>query len=137
VPGDPGTESTIAIDRDSDIVTARQRGRELAASIGFSRTDQTLIATAISEVARNILVHAQRGTLLVRLIEADGRRGIFVEARDHGPGIADIELALRDGYSTTKSLGLGLPGSRRMMDDLTIESELGQGTIVTMKRWVR
>ena len=137
MPVEPGIESTIAIDRDSDIVTARQRGRELAASIGFTRTDQTLIATAISEVARNILVYAQRGKVILRLVEADGRRGIVVEASDHGPGIADVELALRDGYSTTKSLGLGLPGSRRMMDDLTIESQLGQGTIVTMKRWVR
>lgn len=134
---DPGTESSIEIDRDFDIVTARQRGRELAASVGFTRTDQTLIATAISEVARNILVHAQRGKVVLRLIEADGRRGIVVEARDQGPGIADVELALRDGYSTTKSLGLGLPGSRRMMDDLTIESVLGRGTTVTMKRWVR
>jgi serine/threonine-protein kinase RsbT len=134
---EPEIESIIAIERDSDIVTARQRGRELAASIGFTRTDQTLIATAISEVARNILVYAQTGQVMLRLVEVDGRRGIVVEASDHGPGIANIELAMRDGYSTTKSLGLGLPGSRRMMDDLTIASELGRGTTVTMKRWVR
>jgi serine/threonine-protein kinase RsbT len=136
MPADP-VAATIAIERDADIVTARQKGRELAATVGFTRTDQTLIATAISEVARNILVYAERGEVELRLIEDGDRRGIFIAARDHGPGIADIELAMRDGYSTTKSLGLGLPGSRRLMDDLAIDSELGKGTTVTMKRWVR
>jgi serine/threonine-protein kinase RsbT len=130
-------ETTIAIERELDIVAARQKGRELAASVGFTRTDQTLIATAISEVARNILAYAQRGEVVLRLLDQDGRRGIFVEARDRGPGIADVALALQDGYSTAKSLGLGLPGSKRMMDDLTIDSELGRGTTVTMRRWVR
>lgn len=130
-------EATIAIEREVDIVTARGRGRELAAAAGFTRTDQTLIATAISEVARNILVYAVRGEVVLRILEDGGRRGIRVVARDQGPGIADVELALRDGYSTTKSLGLGLPGSRRLMDDLHIDSELGKGTTVTMTRWVR
>jgi serine/threonine-protein kinase RsbT len=129
--------TTIAIDAERDIVTARQKGRELAASAGFSRTDQTLIATAISEVARNILVYAQRGLVLLHLVESGGRHGIVVEARDEGPGIADVELAMRDGYSTAKSLGLGLPGARRLMDDLQIETKMGKGTTVTMKRWVR
>jgi serine/threonine-protein kinase RsbT len=132
-----GADATIAIERDLDIVTARQRGRDLAASIGFTRTDQTLIATAISEVARNILAYAQRGEVVLRIIEDVGRRGILIEARDRGPGIVDVELALRDGYSTGNSLGLGLPGSRRMMDDLTVDTELGTGTTVTMRRWVR
>ena len=134
---DARVEASVAIECDLDIVTARQRGRELAASVGFTGTDQTLIATAISEVARNILVYAQRGVVTLRLLDEAGRRGIFVEARDDGPGIADVELALRDGYSTSKSLGLGLPGSRRLMDDLAIDSALGRGTTVTMKRWVR
>jgi serine/threonine-protein kinase RsbT len=130
-------EARIAIDRDADIVAARGRGRELAATVGFTRTDQTLIATAISEVARNILVYAQRGEVVLSIVEDGTRRGICVVARDQGPGIADIELAMRDGYSTAKSLGLGLPGAKRLMDDLEIESALGKGTTVTMKRWVR
>jgi serine/threonine-protein kinase RsbT len=134
---EPAIEASIAIERDRDVVAARQKGRELAATAGFSGTDQTLIATAISEVARNILVYAQQGLVLLRLVEDGGRRGIVVEARDEGPGIADVELAMRDGYSTTKSLGLGLPGARRLMDDLHIETQIGKGTTVTMKRWVR
>jgi serine/threonine-protein kinase RsbT len=134
---DPALEATIAIERERDIVTARQKGRELAATAGFAGTDQTLIATAISEVARNIVVYAQRGEVLLRIVEDGGRRGIVVVARDEGPGIADVELALRDGYSTTKSLGLGLPGARRLMDELEIESALGRGTIVTMRKWAR
>jgi serine/threonine-protein kinase RsbT len=134
---EPALEATIAIEKDRDIVTARQRGRELATAAGFTATDQTLIATAISEVARNILVYARHGEVRLRVIEDGGRRGIVVEARDEGPGIADVELAMRDGYSTAKSLGLGLPGARRLMDELKVDSKLGAGTTVTMKRWVR
>jgi serine/threonine-protein kinase RsbT len=134
---DPGLDVTIAIEREQDIVTARQKGRELATTIGFRGTDQTLIATAISEVARNIVVYAERGEIVLRSLQNGTRRGIFVMARDGGPGIADIELAMRDGYSTAKSLGLGLPGARRLMDELEIESVLGVGTTVTMKKWAR
>ena len=134
---EPALEALTPIEKERDIVTARQRGRELAAAAGFTRTDQTLIATAISEVARNILVYADHGEVLLRVVQDGGRRGIVVEARDDGPGIADIELAMRDGYSTAKSLGLGLPGARRLMDELRVDSELGKGTTVTMKRWVR
>jgi serine/threonine-protein kinase RsbT len=134
---EPALEATIAIERERDIVTARQRGRELAAAVGFAGTDQTLIATAISEVARNILVYAGRGEIHIGVVEDGRRRGILVEARDQGPGIADVELAMRDGYSTAKSLGLGLPGARRLMDELEVDSQLGKGTTVTMRRWVR
>jgi serine/threonine-protein kinase RsbT len=133
----PHMETTIPIERDADIVTARQVGRELAATIGFAKTDQTLIATAISEVARNILVYAKRGEILLRVLDEGSGRGILVEARDKGPGIADVTLAMRDGYSTVKSLGLGLPGARRLMDDLQVHTELGIGTTVRMKKWVR
>ena len=125
----------ITVDRDSDIVAARQKGRDLAARVGFTGSDLTIIATAISEIARNIVVYAQRGEIDLSIVEEAGRRGILVIARDHGPGIADIELAMRDGYSTGNSLGLGLPGARRLMDDFEIVSTAAEGTTVTMRKW--
>lgn len=131
------SEIRVTIEHELDIVTARQAGRELAAQHGFSTTDQTLIATAISEVARNIVVYAHHGEILVSKVDEEGRTGIQVIARDHGPGIENIDLAMRDGFSTKQSLGLGLPGARRLMDDFSIKSELGSGTIVTMKKWKR
>ncbi|OLC66990.1 MAG: ATP-binding protein [Candidatus Rokubacteria bacterium 13_1_40CM_2_68_8] len=130
-------EVRVPVECETDIVVARQKGRELAAASGFGRTEQTLIATAISEVARNIVVHAQRGEIVLCAIESKGRRGLKIVARDQGPGIADPELAMRDGYSTTNSLGVGLPGARRLMDEFELESKPGQGTTVTMRKWVR
>lgn len=130
-------EVRVPIEREMDIVTARQRGRELAAGGGFSSTDQTLIATAISEIARNIVVYARRGEVTLYAVDDDRRRGIVVIARDEGPGIANVDLAMRDGYSTANSLGLGLPGAKRLMDEFEVASELGKGTTVTMKKWVR
>ncbi|HTR56421.1 MAG TPA: anti-sigma regulatory factor [Kofleriaceae bacterium] len=130
-------EIRIAIDRETDIVAARRAGRDLAAWLGFHAADQTLIASAIAEVARNIVVYAQRGEIAVCRLDERQRVGIRVVASDHGPGIENVALALRDGYSTKHSLGLGLPGARRLMDELHVESEVGQGTVVTMKKWVR
>jgi serine/threonine-protein kinase RsbT len=130
-------EQRVSIQRETDVVLARQKGREVAAGCGFSSTEQTLIATAISEIARNIVSYAGSGEVLLAAVEERGRRGILIVARDEGPGIEDIELALRDGYSTTKSLGLGLPGAKRIMDDFDLESARGKGTTVTMKKWVR
>lgn len=127
----------VAIAREADIVAARQAGRQLAAQLGFSSTDQTLIATAISEVARNIVVYAQTGEIILSRADDDGRVGIEVVAIDQGPGIDNKELAMRDGYSTKNSLGLGLPGARRLMDDFVLDSEVGRGTTVTMKKWKR
>jgi serine/threonine-protein kinase RsbT len=126
----------VVITTDLDIVRARQSGRELASRIGFSVTDLTLISTAISEVARNITTYAGQGEILFRLVDNSERRGITVEARDQGPGIADLERALQDGYSTGKGMGLGLPGARRLMDDFEIRSEPGQGTTVVMSKWL-
>lgn len=131
------TEVRVAIQREADIVLARQAGRQLAAQLGFSMTDQTLIATAISEVARNIVVYAQEGEIVLVRAEDGVRIGIQVTAIDQGPGIDNKDLAMRDGYSTKNSLGLGLPGARRLMDDFALESEVGRGTTVTMKKWKR
>jgi serine/threonine-protein kinase RsbT len=125
----------VVIRRDGDIVEARQKGRELAQQIGFAGSDLTLIATAISEIARNIVVYANQGEISLSIAEKNGRRGILVVAQDAGPGIPDIERAMRDGYSTGNSLGLGLPGARRLMDDFEIRSTVGQGTTVTMRKW--
>ncbi len=130
-------ETTIPIERDTDIVTARQKGRELAAAIGFSSTEQTVIALAISEIARNIVTYARRGKVFISRAEEGDRRGVLVIAADEGPGIADIELAMRDGYSTARSLGVGLPGTRRIMDEFQVESSVGQGTTVRMTKWLR
>ena len=132
-----GSETRVAIAHEADIVTARQRGRELAAAGGFSRTEQTLIATAISEVARNIVAYAVRGEIVLTPVQRGGRQGLRVVAQDSGPGILDPQLAMRDGYSTGNSLGMGLPGARRLMDDFALRSAPGQGTTVTMTKWVR
>jgi serine/threonine-protein kinase RsbT len=130
-------EKHVAIHQELDIVAARQAGRALAAQLGFSATEQTLIATAISEIARNIVVYAERGEIALRRLDELGRIGIEVTATDRGPGIADIALAMRDGYSTRNSLGLGLPGAKRLMDEMAVVSEPGEGTRVTMKKWRR
>jgi len=127
----------IPIDRDADVVIARQRGRDLAAEVGFAGSDLTVIATAISEVSRNIVTYATRGEIILQVAEEQNRRGIVVVARDEGPGIPDVARAMRDGFSTAGSLGLGLPGARRLMDDFGIESSVGSGTVVTMKKWVK
>lgn len=130
-------EIRIAIEHEVDIVTARQKGRELAAASGIRGAEQTLVATAISEIARNIVVYARRGEIKLTALDERGRRGILVVAEDEGPGIADVDLAMRDGYSTGRSLGMGLPGARRLMDEFDVRSALGQGTTVTMKKWAR
>jgi serine/threonine-protein kinase RsbT len=128
-------ELRVAIDSDEDIVDARKAGRSLAADLGFSSTELTLIATAISEVARNIRLYAGHGEVLVRMVNEDSRDGVLVVASDSGPGIPDLELAMQDGYSTGNGFGLGLPGVRRLMDEFQIHSEIGQGVTVTMKKW--
>jgi len=132
------SEERIAIESDGDVVVARQRARALAAEMELSTTDQTLLATAISEVARNIRAYAVRGEVLVGVVRAeDGRRGIRVIARDDGPGIDNIEAALQDGYTTGNGLGLGLPGARRLVDDFHIQTAPGRGTTVTLVMWGR
>jgi serine/threonine-protein kinase RsbT len=128
-------EIRVPIDSDADIVAARQQGRALAAPLGFSGVDLTLIVTAISEVARNIVTYAKRGEIVLILANQGGRRGVVVVARDDGPGIPDLALAMQDGYSTSQSLGLGLPGAKRLMDEFDIVSRVGKGTTIVMKKW--
>jgi RNA polymerase sigma factor (sigma-70 family) len=130
-------EVRIPIQSDADVVTARKQGRELAAQAGFSGTELTIIATAISEIARNIVMFAERGEVVVSLVGENSRQGVSVVARDSGPGIPDLERALQDGYSGYGGMGLGLPGSRRLMDEFEITSEVDKGTTVTMTKWRR
>jgi serine/threonine-protein kinase RsbT len=128
----------IAIESDADVVTARQRARALAVELEMPSTDQTLLATAISEIARNITAYAERGEVVIeRVRDRNGREGVRVVARDEGPGIADLEMALTDGYTTGGGLGLGLPGARRLVDDFDIETAPGKGTTVTLIKWTR
>jgi serine/threonine-protein kinase RsbT len=128
-------ERRIPIRSDEDIVTARAEGRALAAELPFSKTDLTLIATAISEVARNIVLYAKEGEIVLRLVRTESNEGLSILARDAGPGIEDVSLAMQDAYSTSEGLGLGLPGARRLMDEFEIESAPGGGTKVTMTKW--
>jgi serine/threonine-protein kinase RsbT len=130
-------EIRIAIEFDEDVVRARQRGRQLGQSLDLSATDLTLLATAISEIARNITAYAGHGDIRIRLVEEEGHRGIEVLAEDEGPGIPDIAAALGDGYSTGRGMGLGLPGARRLMDHFEIDSRVGEGTRVRMIKWSR
>jgi serine/threonine-protein kinase RsbT len=126
----------VDIRNPDDIVEARKAGHHLALDLGFSLTDVTMIATAISEIARNITSYAGRGAVQVAVAEREGRKALVVRAEDDGPGIADIERAMEDGYSTGRGLGMGLPGARRLMDRLIVESSLGHGTVIEMWKWV-
>src|SRR5438046_7083600 len=128
-------QSRVGINSDQDIVAARQRGRALATELGFSSGDATLIATAISELARNIVSYARKGQITIKKVNGHNREGIAVIAADEGPGIADIRQALRDGFSTSGSLGLGLPGVRRLMGEFEISSQPAKGTTVAVKKW--
>jgi serine/threonine-protein kinase RsbT len=128
-------EIRVAINSDQDIVSARQKGRAMAMELGFSSGDATLIATAISELARNIVTYARKGQITLKGVQGSSRVGILVIASDSGPGIPDIRQALRDGFSTSGSLGLGLPGVRRLMDEFEITSQPNLGTTVAVKKW--
>jgi serine/threonine-protein kinase RsbT len=126
---------TVLIRTDADIVEARRCMRDLAKPLELSSGDLAMVATAVSELARNILVYAGGGTIDVSLIDKNRHRGVLVVAQDKGPGIADIKLAMQDGFSTSNGLGLGLPGSDRLMDEFDLVSEVGVGTTVTAKKW--
>jgi len=130
-------EARVRIRSSADIVAARQQGRELASLVGFSVSNLTLIATAISEVSRNIIEYAGEGEVTIRFIREGNRTGVKIVASDTGPGIADLKAVMRDGFSTGHGMGMGLPGARRLMDDFEISSAPGAGTTVTGRLPVR
>ncbi len=131
----PSGEVTINV--EGDIVAARRTVREAATQLGFGTTDVARIVTAASELARNVYRYAGGGVMYWRPIEQEGRVAIEVKFVDQGPGIADVELALREGYSSGGGLGMGLPGAKRLADELEIETAAGKGTTVTIKKWRR
>jgi serine/threonine-protein kinase RsbT len=135
LPTKKPAEIHIPIRRDTDIVLACQKGRALAAQLKLSGNDQVIIVIAISEVARNIFQYAGQGEIVLSSVQQDGQQGVLVMARDKGPGIANIERVLQDGYSTGGGLGLGLSGAKRLMDEFDIVSKVGQGTTIKMKKW--
>jgi serine/threonine-protein kinase RsbT len=127
-------EARIPIESGADLVPARARGRTVAIRLGFSQTDATLIATAISEIARNIVVHAGRGEIRIAPLHEEDRKGLLVVAEDRGPGMPELDGDV-DGQSARGGLGLGLPGARRLMDDFEVASDRNRGTTVTMRKW--
>lgn len=129
------TRYCVAVSHESDVVVARRCARELASRQGLSEVRSEALATAVTEVARNIVVHARSGEILLSAVGSAPRGGVVVAARDAGPGIQDIEQAMQDGFSTAQGLGLGLPGARRLVDEFEIESEMGTGTTVTLRQW--
>jgi len=130
------TEVCVPIRSSGDIVAARQQGRALATLAGFSSSELTIIATAISEIARNIVEYADQGEVTITLLDGTHKRGVEIIAEDQGPGIADVSTVMRDGFSTGKGMGIGLPGAKRLMDEFEIQSALGHGTTVKMKKWL-
>ncbi|HYD94153.1 MAG TPA: anti-sigma regulatory factor [Noviherbaspirillum sp.] len=130
-------ETVMPLRSDVDVLKARQCGKQLAAALHFSNSERTIIATAISEIARNTVLYAQSGHMRLKLIQQGARRGMLIVTEDKGPGIADLDLAMQDGYTTSRGLGIGLPGAKRLMDEFDIVSEVGKGTTITMKKWER
>ncbi len=124
------------IKTEEDIITSRHAAKGMAGEIGFGLVDQTKIATAISELTRNVIKYADEGVLNIQVITAGNRKGMEIICEDRGPGIEDIELALKEGFSTSKGLGLGLPGIKRLMDEFVLESGVGKGTRVVVRKWL-
>jgi serine/threonine-protein kinase RsbT len=127
----------IAVVHESDVTHALLEAHMAAKATGFSEVDMQMIATAVSELARNIIKYADRGEIIIDQIEEEYRVGIEIIARDKGPGISDIEQAVSDNYSSSGTLGLGLPGVKRMMDQFEVQSKVGQGTTVLIRKWRR
>ena len=132
-----GPDIRVSINHEADIITARQKGRELAAELGFTAGELALVATAISEITRNVIAYAGRGEMTIRIVQNQTRRAVEIVVEDHGAGIVDLERAMQDGYSTSNGLGLGLPGAKRLMDDFDVDTEVGRGTRVVMRKWAK
>lgn len=130
-------ETVMPMRSDVDVLQARQSGKELASALRFTSSERTIIATAISEIARNTVLYAKGGRIVLTLVQHGLKRGIQIVAQDQGPGIPDLGLAMQDGYTTSQGLGIGLPGAKRLMDEFDIVSEIGKGTTITMKKWER
>ncbi len=130
-------QETLPIRSSDDVVQVRQAVRAIAVELGFSLVDQTKVVTAASELARNTLDYGGGGTVLIQALNGDGRHGLRLTFEDHGPGIPDVQLALRDGYTTGSGLGLGLGGAKRLSNEFEIESRVGEGTRVCMTKWGR
>lgn len=130
-----GQGEIIPLRGSEDVVIVRQRVRALAEREGLKLVDQTKIVTAASELARNTVIYGAGGTALLEAVESNGRRGVRLTFEDRGPGIADLQLAMKDGYTTGGGLGLGLSGSKRLCNEFEIESKVGEGTRVTITRW--
>lgn len=131
------SQSCVSIQKEWDIVAARQMGREIAKQLGFGTVDQARITTAISELARNIYLYAGEGQICFEIVETLEQKGMTIVATDSGPGIEDLSLVMQDGYTTSGGLGAGLPGVRRLMDDFDMESEVGHGTRIVTTKWIR
>ncbi|WP_066187442.1 MULTISPECIES: anti-sigma regulatory factor [Gracilibacillus] len=131
------TKSNVQIRKEWDIVGARQMGRELAKDVGFGTVDQARIATAVSELARNIYLYAEKGQIIYEIIEDINKKGLKIIATDDGPGIQDVSKIMEDGFSTSGGLGAGLPGVKRLMDYFDIDSVPGRGTNIITVKWVR
>lgn len=125
----------VALKTETDIVVVRKSVREAATRVGFGITDVTRIITAASELARNVFLYAGSGVVRCRVLNRPGKVGLELVFEDHGPGIADIDQAMQPGYTSGGGLGLGLPGAKRLMDEMEIESEAGKGTKITVKKW--
>ncbi|MEI8306885.1 MAG: anti-sigma regulatory factor [Chloroflexales bacterium] len=130
-----GQLKTAVIRSDLDIVIARTMARDVAKALGFGAIDQARIATAVSELARNIFLYAGTGNVTVREIDKNVRKGIEIVCEDQGPGIANIDLVMQDGYSTSRGMGMGLPGAKRLMDEFIIRSTENVGTTITCRKW--
>jgi serine/threonine-protein kinase RsbT len=126
---------TVPIQSSADVVAVRQAVRSAATELGFSLVDQTKIVTAASELARNTLDYGGGGALHLQTLNDGMRKGLKLLFEDHGPGIADVQMALKDGFTTGGGLGLGLGGARRLVNDFDIQSKVGEGTRVTITRW--
>ena len=130
------TDTThIAIRHERDVVLARMAARDTAKLIGLMPIDQARVATAVSELARNIFLYAGTGMVHIRRIQRNGRLGVEIVCADEGPGLADLDIVMQDGYSTSRGMGMGLPGAKRLMDEFTIWSEQGHGTKITCLKW--